>query len=532
MGFNFDIFTVNDHEEVVESLAQVLTGRIEKSTQQQIDTLAQAFGGDIVEPTLPLFDLAHLVLNSTWHARCVHVVSSVAVSQGWILEHEGDSDLEKEMKELNEIARGESEGTPGNYRGLETVLKNLAIDLRALGSAYLEIVRDAGGKIVEIYHVPALTVRKRKAPEGRVNGYWQMVGLTRDLANSAFNTQTLPRSVTQTFALFGGAGFQKTFFKEFGDEETYNLFGDIDRSLPIEESANELIQLKSYHPLSPFYGIPEWISAFSAMVADEAAEKWNMSFFENNRVPRWLFKIIGQMLSDEEKEDFRSYFLQMLKARAHKPMVVCISDPSGDIKSEKLEADVNEASFLDMRDKSRDEILAAHGVLPRIVGVITPGQLGGKGDARQQKEDFRDFTIAPIQGILEAPFNELLFPAFGWEGITLKLNSMSFEDAEEFEKKAKSVKDLMSTAIMSPNEAREKLGLKPIDEKWADKYYQVTKDGLVEVSNDALEENQASMKTMKEVNQDLRSTEKELEDALNVRPKGSRKNDESNRNEA
>ncbi len=55
------------------------------ASQQNLEAIANSFGSDVIEPSIPIFDLAHLVLNSTWHARCVEIVATAASSSGWTL---------------------------------------------------------------------------------------------------------------------------------------------------------------------------------------------------------------------------------------------------------------------------------------------------------------------------------------------------------------------------------------------------------------------------------------------------------------
>lgn len=439
--------------------------RMTKASKQNIEEVAQSFGSDVIEPPLPFFDLAHLLINNTWHNRSVALKAAVSTQQGWEIICEGEDSADHVREYLDKIA-----GASDNHRSFEELQRALAIDLESLGNAYVEVVRDGVGRPIELYHVPAMTVRMKKPTEdGPSRGFFQMAQLNRAVDASSWDSSaTVPRPATQTIALNGGGVFQKIFFKRFGDSAQYDLSGNATSSIHPDDTANELIHIKTYNPLSPFYGVPDYVSAFAAMLGDESAERWNLSFFENNRIPRWLVVITGAEMRREEKEEFKQYFLEMLRGRPHLPTVLHNGNPNVDIKIHRMEADTNEASFLEYRDRVRDEIIAAHGVPPRMLGIITKRGLGGKGDAQKQREDFKSFTIRPLQRKLSAWVERLILPEMGWAGCRLQMNTLDVADPEEFKKMADACKELVSLGIASVNEARGKLGLPPVGEDWAD----------------------------------------------------------------
>jgi len=503
------------------------------ASQQNLEAIANSFGSDVIEPSIPIFDLAHLVLNSTWHARCVEIVATAASSSGWTLTTKDKSEkTDEKVKQLNEMAKCEQ------HKDLEDLNDALGVDIRSLGNAYIEVIRDTIGRPAKVYHVPALTIRKRKG-----GGYWQMVNLTRNIGDTAFSTGGLPRTTTESKTLFGGAVYQKIFFKEYGDTRVFKIDGTqpgtetstdyrdgeegnyrdgedqqdefVATSEEKDDKASEIIHLRKYHPLSPLYGIPAFIASFTAMVSDEAAEKWNLGFFENNRVPRWLFKLIGQGITDKEKEDFKTYFTQVLKGRSHVPMIIAMSDPDSKIETEKLEADVNEGSFLQTRDKNRDEIIASHGVPPRMVGVIIPGQMGGGSEGQTQREDFRDFSVTPLQKILKSWINCDIIPDLNWGGAYLvDLNQFDTQSAEVLKQVAESTTKLQSSAVLSVNEARKKIGFDPIDEEWADKYFLLLGNQWVEMTNEKIKQMAQETVEDQEINAGLQGAKKQIEDKL------------------
>jgi PBSX family phage portal protein len=485
--------------------------------------MGEHFGSGTIELPFPVFDIAHLSLSSTWHSRCVAIKTVVATKQGWTIKRkDGEDDSAGKgveiSKQLDEIARpgGETSKFSSDVHGLEDLLSNLCNDLENLGNAYLEVLRDGSGKPVEIYHAPAITMRKKaRTQESPHGGFYQLQNLTRNTEVAAHQHNQLPKQSVQSYNLFGGGQYNKVYFKEYGDPQSYDTDGQR-KDVPIEEQATEIIHLKNYHPLSPNYGIPTFLASFHAIIGDEAAERWNLNFFENNKVPRWMINITGGNMSDEEMEAFKLYFLTVLRGNPHSPIIIHMTDSEAKIECQKLEVDHNEGDFLNYRDKNRDEVLSSHGTPPRMLGIISPGQLGGEGDAETQRKDFNSFTIKPLQKKLTSPFNDLLLPDMGFEEWMIELKGFEADDAEEREKNANSATKLFEKGTISVNETRAAVGLEPIDEEWASGHYLVQGNNFIRLTDKNVKQADEDTAEQKKIDDNLRQARRQIDEKIDA----------------
>ena len=71
------------------------------------------------------------------------------------------------------------------------------------------------------------------------------------------------------------------------------------------------------------------------------------------------------------------------------------SGEDGSIEIERLTADVKDGDFLKLIDATRDRIPVAHGTPPRILGIMSAGQLGGGGEVSGQLFMFEHLTLKP-----------------------------------------------------------------------------------------------------------------------------------------
>lgn len=104
-------------------------------------------------------------------------------------------------------------------------------------------------------------------------------------------------------------------------------------------------------------------------------------------------------------------------------------------------------SFEKLKNLNRDEIIAAHGVPPRMIGVMSAGTLGGGGELIGQLHSFNELTIIPKQEQIEWFFYQIGYP--------LKLKKI---DVTNFKDDSDLVTNLVASGILNINEARAVLG--------------------------------------------------------------------------
>jgi capsid portal protein len=122
-----------------------------------------------------------------------------------------------------------------------------------------------------------------------------------------------------------------------------------------------------------------------------------------------------------------------------------------DIKFEKLEAGVQDASFDKYRKSNRDEILVANRVPAPKVGVYDNANLAVSRDA---DKTFKMQVIGPDQAVIEKKLNRLLSEFTDMVQLKLKKIDLIDEDME-----SRILDRYLRTEVVSPNEVRGKIGL-------------------------------------------------------------------------
>ena len=296
---------------------------------------------------------------------------------------------------------------------LTGTMEKVYTDVQAIGNGYLEIGRTTRGEIGYVGHIPATTIRVRRLKDG----YIQIIG-------------------------------NKTvYFKNFG-AKNQNMVTDDPRP-------NEIIHFKQYSPLNTFYGVPDILSAINALYGDALASQYNIDFFSNKAVPRYVVTLKGAKLSPEAEDKMFRFLQTGLKGQNHRTLYIPLPADSDtnkvEFKMEPIENGIQEGSFRDYRKSNRDDILVAH--------QVPLSKLGGSDSAAiaaalAQDRTFKEQVARPAQRNLEKMINKIVREKT--DIVDFKFNELTLTDEIA---QSQILERYIKTQIMVPNEAREVLGL-------------------------------------------------------------------------
>lgn len=300
----------------------------------------------------------------------------------------------------------------------ETLIKAYT-DVEATGNGYIEVGRTSAGKIGYLGHIPAKTMRIRRLRDGFIQ------------------------------LLYGKA----VFFRTFGDQETENpIAGGLDRP-------NEIIHLKKYTPTNNYYGIPDIVASSNAMAGNEFAGKYNLDYFENKAVPRYIITVKGAKLSTESERKLLEFFQVGLRGKNHRSLYIPLPPDSPDSKTEfkmePIEAGTQESSFNLYRKSNRDEILLSHRVPINKIGTPEGVNLAV---ARDADKTFREQVCRPAQMNLEKKLNKIIEEMT--DALVIKFNELTLTDADT---QSKIDERYLRMQVVTPNEIRIRMGMVPID---------------------------------------------------------------------
>lgn len=293
------------------------------------------------------------------------------------------------------------------------IMEKVYTDVQATGNGYIEIGRTVAGEIGYVGHIPSTTMRVRRLRDGFI----QIIG-------------------------------QKVvYFRNFGAKNANPVTTDT--------RPNEIIHIKEYSPLNTFYGVPDIIAALPSLVGDQLASQYNIDYFNNKAVPRYVILTKGAKLSpDAEDKMFR--FLQTgLKSQNHRTLYIPLP---GDTDTNKVEFEmkpiengIQEASFKEYSKQNRDNILIAHQV---PISKLGGSESASIASALSQDRTFKEQVARPAQSHLAKIINKIIKEKT--DVLELKFNELTLTDEVT---QSQILERYVKTQVITPNEAREQLDL-------------------------------------------------------------------------
>ena len=376
-----------------------------------------------IYPPYSFDKLAELYELNSYHARSLQLKAALTCMTGFRLvsdlntkERDDDYSMISDWIENHSVYAGQP---------FITTVYNFCLDREIFGNSFFEIVRNNKNEAGGFYHIPTKNCRLIKDGE--------FVKLIQEISGE--KTEFLP--------------FRKN-----------------------EGAGSEYIMLKSYHPKSLFYGLPDYIPALAAIVLDRSAMKFNIKRFDNNMVLEHIITVVGAAFGTAARKDIKDFFTNNFAGldNAGKSLLLEVDGKNKNdvgIEVHKVSSEVKEGSYLELRKDIKEEIIAAHGVPPRLVGIAAAGQLGGTAEVKEQMRMFRDIVIKPRQAEVEFIFNNyILKEAFPlnkkWK---LKFDTFEISDAADDAKFYESIMNIQDSAgkkVLTADEIREELGYKAV----------------------------------------------------------------------
>lgn len=224
--------------------------RIINSKLPPFRTIADTPSGDLFwhwgdDNMLPA-SLLRLAQNSTVHRRIVNDKTDYIAGVGFSYTPDASA-----LTDILSSANGEGET-------LRSVFRKLAFDHTLLGNAFMEVVTDAAGSFLSLFHHDASKCRLAKDGKN--------VLIHHDWAKfSAKEVKKLP------------------FYPAFTKSK--------------DGTMRSMIHFSNYEPMMPNYGAPSYIAGLNACRIANKTDLWNISRLDNS------FQLSGMMILDGSVED-------------------------------------------------------------------------------------------------------------------------------------------------------------------------------------------------------------------------------------
>lgn len=360
---------------IAKTLFGSLHQEIQKSSKQVVPQLRGSLLDEGILPDIDFEIFNQIYEQTSWVRAAVRVIYNAVSARGYTLVPTNTGANPADAERLAEFF----ENCNPNDTFLE-ILEDISRDDHVFGNAFLEIVYGADGAPRELWNLDATTIRAKADEHGTILGYVQA-----------------PR-----FSLNGKA--------------------------KVDFEPREVIHFKLGSKGSTLYGLSPLTSLILPVTVDKFAQVYNRAFFVNGAKIRGAF--IMKDATPEQVERNREYLQARAKNpdMAHSDMVL-----EGQIEFKQIGINQKDMEFLQLREFTRNEILAVYGVPPSKVSIIETGNIGA-GTGEHQDKTFYEETILPFQKQVAAKITKhIIRQGFGIKDWAFQFNKRSIDEKDQAE---------------------------------------------------------------------------------------------------
>ena len=289
----------------------------------------------------------------------------------------------------------------------QSLLETLASQLLLHGNAYVQVMKDAAGRPVELFALRPERVSVVAGADGWPQGFTYKVGET----------------VLQLPALD-------------------------------EDASPNLIHLKSFHPADDHYGAGCLAAADEAVATHNAAARWNRALLENAARPSGALVYDpgdGGGLSPDQFDRLKAELAEAYAGQinAGRPMLL-----EGGLKWQSLSLSPADMDFAELKAAAARDVALAFGVTPMLLGL--PGD-NTYANYREANRALWRLTLLPLSGKILAALSEGLATWFPDAVLAIDLDRVpALADDRE-----KLWAQVGGASFLSDAEKRAMLGLAP-----------------------------------------------------------------------
>jgi len=320
----------------VMSFSKISTVSSSAALSNALDPFSLQYSeNELIQPLYNPAILSRLTINCDVMAQCVKAMKVNIDGMGWQVEFVPTVEQpDAEPSAADNVERRRLQllfDYPNAHDSWVDIKMNLRADKCLTGYADLEVVRNIGDEIAELYHVSSSTIRvttRQKTPTEHVQ--WLRDGDQWIQINRLTKFRRFMQVVND----------QTVWFKEFGDPRSLNkitgTYATDGSRWPIGTEATEIIHFAD-DTQNSVYGEPPWLSELMNIMGSTEAKKVNYLYFDNKTIPPFIITIAGGTLGPGAEQELKDYLEHEFKGSEnfHKVLILEATPTGGAVGDEK-----------------------------------------------------------------------------------------------------------------------------------------------------------------------------------------------------
>ena len=333
-------------------------------------------------------DLIELYNNSSIHNTCINAIVDGIVGEGLT------ADPEYVLERANTTDESWND-----------VFKKVAQDYKLYGGFAMEVIwNKSRTRVAEVYHIDFSWLRaKEKNYRGQIPGYY-----VSDEWNENYRYGQAPIDDMPYLPVFNP-------------------------STKLEEP-KQIYVFNPYRPGQKYYPLPDYVGALRVIDLDTEVDNFHINNIMNGLAPSLMVTTFTNANEEEREAIERMLKLQYSGTNnAGNLMYIDVDSPENAPKIEPIPQNGADGYYTTINDMVTQKILTAHRITsPMILGIKTPGQLGGRDETTDAYLLLVNTVIRPFQQNILQVIEDLLEYMYPEEEITVGVQQLKlFNDGSE-----------------------------------------------------------------------------------------------------
>ena len=333
-------------------------------------------------------DLIELYNNSSIHNTCINAIVDGIVGEGLT------ADPEYVLERANTTEESWND-----------VFKKVAQDYKLYGGFAMEVIwNKSRTRVAEVYHIDFSWLRaKEKNYRGQIPGYY-----VSDEWSENYRYGQAPIDDMPYLPVFNP-------------------------STKLEEP-KQIYVFNPYRPGQKYYPLPDYVGALRVIDLDTEVDNFHINNITNGLAPSLMVTTFTNANEEEREAIERMLKLQYSGTNnAGNLMYIDVDSPENAPKIEPIPQNGADGYYTTINDMVTQKILTAHRITsPMILGIKTPGQLGGRDETTDAYLLLVNTVIRPFQQNILQVIEDLLEYMYPEEDITVGVQQLKlFNDGEE-----------------------------------------------------------------------------------------------------
>jgi len=251
--------------------------------------------GQVISPPYDIGNLLQLVQHNNTLSQCVEAMEVNIDGTGHDIMAIGATAASNSPEKVLEGFFKE----PYPEKSMVSIRRAIRRDIESVGNGFMEVMRNAEGKILMLNHIPAVSMRL-----GRLSS---PVKVKKELVRGGKPTSLYIMVRERTYVQV--INTKAVYFAQYGTSRVMNKkTGEYKQgAVPYGDRATEIIHFTAVLDGTSPYGVPRWINQLPSILGSRKAEEHNLDFFNSGGLPPVLITISGGTMVGDTKKALEQY---------------------------------------------------------------------------------------------------------------------------------------------------------------------------------------------------------------------------------